>query len=772
MLSKTDPLGRVTAYAFDTNGNITSVTRLSGTPVAITTTYTYEPEFNQLSSFTDPLNKTTTYGYDSSGNLLSVTNPLSQQTRFTYNAQGQALAVTDPLNNTTHLNYERGDMTSVTDPLGNTASRFLDGGGRILTVTNAIGQMIRFDSDPLNRLIKLTDALQGSTTFAYDADDNLLSVSDARGSVTSYAYDSVDRMQTRTDPLMHSESYGYDLSGNLNSFTDRRGKATTFLYDGLNRQVFAGFGTVTSGGASTYESTVTSTYDAAVECGCVGFSGRLRQLADSVSGNVVYTFDDFDRITSEATQQGTVSYSYDALGRRTTMSVPGQSTTVYTYDDANRLIRIAQGSLTVTMDYDAAGRPTSVTFPNGAVTQYSYDGASRITGISYVKSGNLIDSLTYKYDAIGRRIGVGGTLAQTGLPETMPSATYNAANQQSSIGSQTLTYDSNGNLINDGENAYNWDTRNRLISISGPGVNASFMYDALGRRVNKTVNGVATSFLYDGTNVVQEQTGGSPTANMLTGMRPDEVLGRSDAAGTWSLISDALGNAVALTDSAGIVQTRYSYEPFGKTAITGVANTNTAQYTRRENDGTGLYYYRARYYSPAYARFISEDPIGFGGGLDLYAYVGNDPISRKDPLGLMSMFQCVMAGIGIGGIVGLVAGGVVGIATGPLVIFVSPVGALIGSVGGAITGGIVGAALCNSPTTLTCERTAPPVKPGNDKTCNEHLIDCMNARSRFPEPRWGSAACQACHDLCVGSGTGTWPAYWDSFRWGRVSCSY
>jgi RHS repeat-associated protein len=83
------------------------------------------------------------------------------------------------------------------------------------------------------------------------------------------------------------------------------------------------------------------------------------------------------------------------------------------------------------------------------------------------------------------------------------------------------------------------------------------------------------------------------------------------------------------------VRTEYTYEPFGRSIVTGVSNTNPFQYTGRENDGTGLFYFRARYYHPTLQRFISEDPIEFGGGdANLYAYVGNSPVNLVDPTGL------------------------------------------------------------------------------------------------------------------------------------------
>src|SRR5713101_2777303 len=119
---------------------------------------------------------------------------------------------------------------------------------------------------------------------------------------------------------------------------------------------------------------------------------------------------------------------------------------------------------------------------------------------------------------------------------------------------------------------------------------------------------MATSFLYDAANFVQELTSGTPTANLLSG-GIDEVFARTDAAGTTNFLADALGSTLALSDSAGNLLTQYTYELFGNTTVSGLPSANPYQHTGRENDGTGLYFYRARYYSPTFQRFASEDPI-------------------------------------------------------------------------------------------------------------------------------------------------------------------
>ncbi|MDH5640117.1 MAG: DUF2778 domain-containing protein [Nitrospira sp.] len=251
----------------------------------------------------------------------------------------------------------------------------------------------------------------------------------------------------------------------------------------------------------------------------------------------------------------------------------------------------------------------------------------------------MIGDLTYTYDAAGNRIKTGGSFARSTMPPALASSTYNANNQQTTFGSVTETYDLNGNLATVTEagitTTYTWNARNQLTAISNPGFSASFTYDSFGRRTGKTVGGVATNFVYDGLNPVQEKSGSTVTANLLTGLGIDEFFTRTDGVGARALLTDALGSTIALGDGTGSLVTQYTYEPFGVTSETGAASGNAFKYTGREDDGSGLYYYRARYYHPRLQRFISEDPIGFGGGdFNLYAYVGQNPLGWSDSLGL------------------------------------------------------------------------------------------------------------------------------------------
>jgi len=619
--SVTDGLGRVTAYNYDANGNITSVTALSGTSNAVATSFTFDPTFSQLTSVTDPLSHTTSFSYDTNGNLTTIVDPLSHLTTLTHDTQGNVLSVTDALENTTNFTYFLGDLTSITDPLSRTTSRFVDAGGRLASVTSPPGQTTQLAYNALNQVTSVTDPLNGQTLFSYDANGNLLTVTDANSHTTTYTYNNMDRVATRKDALLNQENYQYDLNENLSQFTDRRGKVSVFSYDGINRETFAGYGMTTG---PTYESTVTNTYDA---------GNRLTQAVDSISGTISRAYDGLDRLTSETTPGSTtVSYTYDATGRRTSLTVPGQSTANYTFDNANRLTQITQGSATVSFAYDNANRRTTLTLPNGITTTYGYDNSSQLTALAYANGSTSLGNLTYGYDLNGRRTSQGGSYSTTGLPNTVSTTAYNADNQLTSWDTANLYYDASGNMTSDGTHSYTWDARNRLTQIDS-GSTATFGYDPFGRRVTKNVVGTSTTFLYDGANTVKEVIGGSNTANSLAG-GIDEVFQRTDSSGARNFLNDALGSTLALTDSTGTLQSTYTFDPFGNTTLSGASSTNSFAYTGRELDGTGLYYYRARYYNPSLQRFISEDPAGFDAGTNSYSYADDDPSDLVDPLGL------------------------------------------------------------------------------------------------------------------------------------------
>jgi RHS repeat-associated protein len=622
LLSTTDPLGRVTRFAYDPFGNVTTVTDPAGTR----RNFTYQSNSNRITQITitqgtAQLVPPTQYAYDGLGNLTSITDPRGKQTTLTYTTAGQPSTVADPLGHTTTFTYDgQGNLAAVADPLGNTARFEYDAVGRLTRQTDPRGRATSFNYDVLNQLMTVTDALGGITAFTYDGNGNLLTVTDARNNPsTTHTYDSMDRVATRTDPLGATESFVYDPAGNLTRRTDREGQVSTFGYDALNRLTTSSYAD---------NSSTSHGYDSA---------GRLVRVDDSTGGTLTNSYDVLDRLLTQSSTLGTISYAYDALGRRIQLNVPGVAPTTYSYDDNSRLTQIVRGTQTVGVDYDDSGRRTLLTLPNGVRTQYHYDTASRLTGLTYQNAVGSLGNLTYQYDTAGNRVRVGGTLARTLLPAAVGSATYDGANRQLALGVNQMTYDANGNLksISGGSptTSLTWDARERLTGLEQAGTSANFAY-AFGRRNTKTVNGTATQFLYDGFDVVQ-QLEPQRTTSYLHSLSIDETLGLASPEGTFYLSADAVGSTIAVSDGSGSAVNEYTYDPFGTVMTTNPTSPNPFQFSGRENDGLGgLYYYRARYYHPGLQRFISEDPIGFlGGDPNLYAYVGNNPLSFRDPFG-------------------------------------------------------------------------------------------------------------------------------------------
>lgn len=618
VLSITDALGRITAFGYDGLGNNTSVTSLATTADALTATTTYESSFNQPENFTDTLGRTTTVTYDSSGSPLSISEPGELPVTFEFNEQGAPESATYGTSSA-QFDYEAGEQVGFEHSGGPGGSRVVDAVGRTIRVLDALGNVSRREYSATNRLTAAIDTNGNATQFDYDASGNLTTVEDSGGNETTYVVDSMNRVATRTDPSGVSETFGYDGNGNLVTHTDRRGFVTTRQYDALDRLTQL---TISGGGG-----TIDYVYDA---------GDRLTSIVDSVSGTTTFVYDLRNRLLSESSPRGTVSWTYDNGGRRLTMQATGQDPVAYGYNAADRVTSITQGSRSATFEYDAQMRRIALNVSTGVRVEYAWDEASRLVGIAYFEDGVPIGDLTYEFDAASRVVATGGSLARTTLPVTLSGNAVGAGNRLTASDGQTLVYDSAGNLVGDGTFTYSWNSRNQLSGVVGLGLTASFSYDALGRRTAKSVNGATTEYLHDGASVIRETVSGGQTTNVLLGLGVDETLVRYGSGSDRTALADALGSTIATLEDGGTADAEFTYGPFGETSTSGSADASTPQYTGRENDGTGLYYYRARYYSPRLQRFISEDPIGFAGGsVNLYAYVGNSPTNRTDPSGLL-----------------------------------------------------------------------------------------------------------------------------------------
>ncbi|GGV97743.1 hypothetical protein GCM10015535_69650 [Streptomyces gelaticus] len=310
---------------------------------------------------------------------------------------------------------------------------------------------------------------------------------------------------------------------------------------------------------------------------------------------------------------GTVSYDYDAADRRKTMSAGGQ-TTVYGFDKSSILTSVVSGTQEVGFGLDAVGREKTATMPGGIARTTGYDKTGTIKSITYAQGASSIGDLNYTRDERGLQTGLTGTLANVALPAAEDGTVFGKDNRITTYGGRSFTYDADGQLKTDGIRDSTWNARGQLSGLTKAGQSSSFGYDALGTRSTRTVGGTTNKFLTDGSNpLVEQDSSGDTTATVATSGL-DQFLTRTENGTTQIYLTDALGSVIGLANSDGTIATKYAYDPNGQPTVSGAASSNPYTFTGRENDGTGLLYYRDRYYDPETGRFISQDPIGQAGG--------------------------------------------------------------------------------------------------------------------------------------------------------------
>ena len=638
---KVDGAARDTHYTYDPYGNVQSITQMYGTKDADLRQYAYSPAYQRLTSVEDALTHTTTFTRPPPLEEVTIaTDPIGNQTKFgSYNQQGQVGTIQDPAALTTTFTYDHGELGAVQDPLLNTTTFFTDAIGRRIVTVDALGNRWNTTWDAIDGVQATVDPLSDITRINYDADGNISSVLDANINRTVYSYTSLDQLATRTDPDKHKDTVqSYDGVMNLLQSTDRNGNTVNYTYDPMNRLSQASYAD---------GSVVQYTWDA---------GNRLTTIADSAGNNISRTYNGLDEVLTEKVNIGgiftTSTYTYDVAGNRKTFynpNAPGQA--YYYYDKDNRLYQLVQGSNTVQLSYDADSRYQQISLPNGYSEAFNFGASPLLQNITWSQGSNS-GTLAYGYDADNRVTSKGlsyspatnnpfATMYQSIQPAAVSGAVYDADNRLcawnttgGSCSTPIITWDNNGNLLNDGTSSYSWDSRNRLTAI--PTLSLSFKYDAIGRRLSLTSSSSTTNFVYDGGNLVQKQVGGADYEDLLTGLQIDQTFSHTPTAASQQVhVTDALGSVLQTMSTSGGLVTAYSYDPYGVTMATSQDSANTIKYAGRESDlASGLYFNRRRYYNPAWGRFISEDPRGFNAGVNFYIYAGDRPLSDTDPLGL------------------------------------------------------------------------------------------------------------------------------------------
>jgi RHS repeat-associated protein len=496
-----------------------------------------------------------------------------------------------------------------------------------------------------------TSAQQTFATFTYTA-AHMATSRDANGNLSTYSIDGLARLEylyfpSKTVAGQSSssdfEKYGYDSNGNRTLLKKRDNTQITIGYDALNR--------IISKDLPGTSGDVSYSYD---QRGL-----KMTALFSATGLGVTNAYDGFGRMSQSTTNMAggtrSISYAYDANGNRTRVTYPDGAFFDYAYDGLDRLKRICENEVNcevssapiVSVSYDIQGRRAELA--RGAsvsVTDYGYDDISRLSSITHDLDGGSTGSdisLSFSFNPSSQiRTRTISNSAYAYAP-SLASSSYavNGLNQYTQVNSPSAvsyTSDPNGNLASDGTTTFGYDAENRLTSATGA-KNATLAYDPDGR-LFQTSGSSTTQFLYDGDRLSGEyDASGTLLRRYVFGTGVDEPLiwyeGASVGAGNRRYLhANHQGSVIAISNSSGTTLEKNTYDPNG---VPGEFNTSRFQFTGQAYiPELGLYYFKARFYSPILGRFIQPDPVGYKDDMNLYAYVAGDPLNRNDPLGLWS----------------------------------------------------------------------------------------------------------------------------------------
>jgi RHS repeat-associated protein len=679
LTGETDPAGGVIRYTHDTMGRLIRETD----PAGRSTHYEYDPA-GRLSRIAYPGDLAEHYGYDKAGNLASYTDTSGQTIRYDYDPAGRVSRERHANGLEIHYHYDpAGNPVTIGDSTGAKIEYTYNVTGDVEQVVDATDARTRFLYDTMRNLTALIDPEGKRKHFVYNAGGLLTGVTEATGDevrfeydaagrlgtsqrpgggITRYAYDAMGNLVSEVDPLGNEQRYSHDFAGRPINSIDAMGRISRIRYDSLGRIIED---TRPDGAAVRYE------YDRTGNRTGID-DGRfpIRYGYDARGRMIRVEFPAIDRVLTS---------QFNPQGLRSRLLLPDGQAIGYEYDDYRQLTALVLptgGRISFT--YDLAGRQKTIHYPNGITGHYVNNGSGQITEIRHeTREGEIISGSSYRldaawrvverreatgervryaYDAAGQlveesmakarvryRYGPGGNRIERRSGAATTRYRHNAADQLIQAGTETLTYDANGNLIarkGAGDWRYGYDDMNRLVEAAGPaGTRIRYGYDATGSRVWREDAEGRRWFLYDGLDLVQELDAKLQTRATYihaTGIdRPVAMLRDGKA---YYYHADHLGSIRLLTDERGRVVARYDYDAFGNPVTREASVENPFTYTGREGDpATGLYYYRARYYDPGLGRFLSRDPVPPRLAMPLeqngYLYALNNPLSFTDPLG-------------------------------------------------------------------------------------------------------------------------------------------
>ena len=649
----TSPAGVVTRYGYDTRGRIASVVA-TGAGLSSSWSAGYDAA-ERMTQVTDWDGAAWTLGHDDASNLTSARDATGYTRVFAYSPARQVTS------------------SQLLDPSGQVVvagGSTYDAMGNELTSSSAVGSVLRsFDTsgnviawrdpkgnpvasnqfDAANRLSSSVARDGGVTTVNYDPNNAATSVQTPNGATWGFEVDDLGNTLRESSPDKGTTTRGFDDAGNVVWKVDGRGVRSTYGYDALNRLTNVGYD-------GSPEENVAYGYDT-----CVSGAGALCSVTDG-AGQRSFGFDGLGRPANQTWSAGgrsfNTAFTWTPGGRLASMTYPSGRVVTYARHVLGRVTAITSGTQTLLSGRSYRGDMVAgQTMGNGVAETRAYDTDGRLRNWTI---GSTV--LSFQLDANGNVVGstVGGNAA---------SYSYDAEDRMTSELGGSFSYDLNGNRISDGVGSYQYAAgSDRMIAspmgsiqfdtggfITSTWSGWTFTYGAAGR-LKQAANGTtAATYSFRGDGLRASKTAGGTTTYFHYDVL-DHLIAESDSAGnivkeyvwdddspvaqiasgqTLFLHTDELGTPRLATDSAQAPAWQWFERPFGTGPPYGTATVNLRMPGQYFDAETGLHHNRFRTYDPNSGRYLEADPISLAGGLNPYAYVGNNPLAASDPDGLI-----------------------------------------------------------------------------------------------------------------------------------------
>lgn len=667
-----DAAGGEWRMSYDLAGRLLEVTD----PAGASREYVYDAADNVVEA-RDAAGGVTRTSYDELDNVTRLIDPDGRETRLTYDQRGLLEEGVFPGGLRMRCEYDRvGNLLSIRRSSAGrelTAKTTYDKNDRLESTEDPLGRVFRYAYDATGMVKRLVAPRGGEFEFRHDAGGRLTEERFPDGSVIEREYgDGAEPERVRyasENGESRSLAYEYDAAGRMIRVRGAAGVLREFGYDRAGRLLSI------AAGAEVHS----QKYDDV---------GRLAEARSGAYG-VTYEYDASGRRAAVQRPDGLrVSYEYDAVGdfravdvpglgrierqatarresraprgaerddrrgsgaaaapeeKAATVRLPGAGTIEIFEDEAGRVARIAYldaagaEKAAFAQEFDPEGLVQSAS-DDGRTLTYRYDDAGRILSIAEGQAPRE----SYAYDEDGNLTRIDAGRAALQLFEELR---YDLAGKLLSAAGTEWRYDARGNLAEKSSGTrYEYDEEGRLARIEFPDrTSASYRYDALGRRIEKSAAGKVTRYAYDGLDLVAEFDGkGRLAARYIHAPGVDHPLAMWRGDKWYYFATDRLGSVRALLDAQGQVVERYRYTAYGlpiaaEGTPAAISALHPFGFAGREFDAeSGLYLMRARYFDPSVARFIQRDPRGLAGETNLYAYAAGNPVTLRDPYGTTS----------------------------------------------------------------------------------------------------------------------------------------